>query len=55
MASQIDPNVIQDNSPVEKADLREQLSTAKTEITSLQQVVAIPYRMAFSDLDFDNL
>ena len=48
MTSQIDPNVIQDNSPVEKADLRAQLNTAKTEITSLQQAVAVPYRMSLS-------
>lgn len=55
MASQIDPNVIQDNQPIDKADLRELFQTAKQEITSLQEKVSIPYRMGFSDLDFDNL
>ena len=55
MTSQIDPNVIADNERVNKADLRELFQTAKQEITSLQEKVSIPYRMGFSDLDFDNL
>ena len=35
--SLIDPNVIRDDRPIRKRDLRDQLEQAKTEITRLQQ------------------
>lgn len=55
MASEIDPTVISDNAPVDKAELRALFQTAREEITALQEKVSIPYRIAFSDLEFDNL
>lgn len=36
MASNIDPTVIQDNVPVDKADMRQQLTITKDEISELQ-------------------
>ena len=55
MSSQIDPSVIRDNAKVAKADLREQLQIAADEITALQNVTAVPRRMAFNDADFDTV
>ena len=55
MSSQIDPTVIKDDQKVSKSDLRTQLQIAANEITALQKVTAIPRRMAYNDVDFDNL
>ena len=55
MTSQIDPSVIVDDQRVDKADLRAQLQTAKEEITALQNAIAMPNRMAYDDVSFDNL
>jgi hypothetical protein len=55
MTSQIDPTVIRDNATVDKADLRNQLVTAKNEISELQKKTAIPAIMSRSDADFDTL
>lgn len=55
MASNVDPSVIADDEPVDKADVREQLQTIKDEITALQNVTSVTRRMAYNDVDFDNL
>lgn len=55
MASQIDPTVIVDNQKVDKADLRDQLATARDEITSLQHKVNVPRRMMYDDAQFDTI
>lgn len=47
--SDINPNVIVDNEPVSKADLREQLQIAADEITALQLQVSLPRRMMIDD------
>lgn len=49
MTSQINPNVIVDNQPVDKADLRNQLTTAKNEITRLQLFVRPIRRMLYDN------
>lgn len=53
--SQIDPTVIVDNEPVDKADLRNQLAIAASEITALMQITSLPRRLAYSDTEFDSL
>jgi hypothetical protein len=53
MASEIDPTVFPDNQKVDKADLREQFTIAKDEITALQKVTAVPRLMAVNDAEFD--
>lgn len=57
MASNIDPTVIKDDQPVDKADLREQFQIAASEITELQRRVAVAGQMAFNvtDSTFDNI
>ncbi len=55
MSSQIDPSVIVDGEKVAKSDLREQFQTAADEITALQNITAVPRRMAYNDADFDSL
>lgn len=55
MSSQIDPTVIADDEPVDKADVRAQLQIAKNEITALQNQVSYPRLVAYSDQSFDNL
>lgn len=55
MSSNIDPSVIRDDQKVAKSDLREQFQIAKDEITALQNITALPRRMAYNDADFDTL
>lgn len=55
MSSEIDPSVIRDGAKVAKADLREQFQIAADEITALQNITALPRRMAYNDADFDTL
>jgi len=55
MASEIDPTVFVDNQKVNKAELRDQFTTAKNEITELQLATSTTRRMAFSDNEFDSL
>lgn len=55
MSSQIDPTVIRDNQKVAKSDLREQLQIAADEITALQNVSAVPRRMAYRDDEMDTI
>lgn len=55
MSSQIDPTVIQDNVKVDKADLRDQLAIAASEITDLQHKVNVPRRMMYDDAQFDTI
>lgn len=55
MTSQIDPTVIVDDQPVDKADLRDQLQIAANEITALQKITAVPRRMAYDDTEFDTV
>lgn len=53
--SDVNPNVIRDDTKVAKADLREQLQIIKDEITALQNVTSLPRRMMLNDNDFDTL
>lgn len=53
MASQIDATIPADNVKVDKAEVREQFSIAKDEITALQNVTATPRRLAYDDAQFD--
>lgn len=53
MESDIDPTVFPDNQMVDKADLREQFTIAKNEITDLNKQVRIPRQMAYNDAFFD--
>jgi hypothetical protein len=53
--SDVDPTIIQDNSKVAKADMREQLQIIKDELTDLMNKTAIPRRMAFNDAEFDTV
>lgn len=55
MESEIDPTVFPDNQKVEKADLREQFTIAKEEITALMRATSVPRMAAYSDTSFDNL
>lgn len=55
MESEIDPTVFADNQKVDKADLRAQFTFAKNEITELMAKASVPGRMAYNDVDFDNL
>lgn len=53
--SDIDPTVFPDNQKVDKADLREQFTIAKDELTELLNKQTLAYRLSISDLLFDNL
>ena len=53
--SAIDPTVFPDNRKVNKPDLREQFTIAKTEITALMQQASPMRRIAFDDSQFDTL
>lgn len=55
MASQIDDTVPADNVQPDKADMRRNFTTAKNEITTLQNKVNLPGQMAYSDASFDSL
>jgi hypothetical protein len=55
MTSQIDPTVIKENQKVAKSAVREQLQTAKVEITALQNITSVPRKMGFNDTDYDTL
>lgn len=55
MASEIDPTVIRDDQSVSKADLRDQLATARDEISALQLVATVQRRAAFSDTSFNEI
>ena len=55
MASQIDPTVIVDDQPVDKADLREQLGIARDEITALQNKTSFIRRMIYEDALWDSI
>lgn len=47
MTSQIDATKPADNVKASKADLRDNLLTAKNEITQLQRKTSLPYQTAF--------
>lgn len=55
MTSEIDPTVFPDNQKVDKADLREQFTIAKNEISLLQQAISLPTSMSVNDALFDSL
>lgn len=55
MASLIDPTVIVDNQKVVKSDVRTQFTTAKNEITALQNAVRMPRIMAFDTTKFNTI
>jgi len=55
MASEINPNVIIDDQPVDKDDLREQLQIAANEITALQNQVTLARRMMYDSNLFDTI